>query len=173
MNRFMALAVILGPAAFHCLSADLTQQAERGKAIFFDASKKTHCSTCHRLGNEGTAIGPDLTKIARIAPKAFEISMLSTRTVYAKELEMKGRHKYPAMIVSEEGKEVTFFNLSQIPPEKMVVERSSIYAIRDNATWKHPPESTGYTKEQIADVIAFIRFTAFGDTNPVDPASLK
>ncbi len=55
----------------------------------------------------------------------------------------------------------------------MVLERGAIYAIHDNGTWKHPPESTGYTKEQIADVIAFIRFVAYGDTKGVDPAALK
>lgn len=173
MIRYMVFAVILGLVALPLFAVDPPAQAARGKAIFFDATKKTQCATCHQLGTEGTPVGPDLTKIARVAPKAFEISMLSTRTVYAKEVELKVKSKFAAMIAAENDKEVTLYNLNQLPPEKMVVERDSIYAIRDNGTWKHPPESTGYTKEQIADVIAFIRFVAYGDTKGVDPASLK
>lgn len=173
MIRYMVLLVILGLVALPIVAADPTPQAARGKAIFFDASKKTQCATCHQLGTEGTPVGPDLTKIARVAPKAFEISMLSTRTVYAKEIETKTKQKFAAMISAENDKEVTLYNLSQLPPEKMVLERGAIYAIHDNGTWKHPPESTGYTKEQIADVIAFIRFAAYGDTKGVDPAALK
>lgn len=173
MIKHMVLLVVLILVVVPCAAADLTEQASRGKALFFDTEKKTHCATCHQLGKEGTAVGPDLTKIARVAPKAFEISMLSTRTVYAKEIELKVKQKYPGMIVSENDKEVTFFNLATLPPEKMVIERSAIYAVRDNATWKHPPESTGYSKEQIADIIAFIRNVAYGDTKGVDPAALK
>ena len=173
MIRSMVLVVILGLVALPIIAADPPPQAARGKAIFFDASKKTQCATCHQLGAEGTPVGPDLTKIARVAPKAFEISMLSTRTVYAKEVETKVKQTFAAMIAAENDKEVTLYNLNQLPPEKMVVPRDSIYAIRDNGTWKHPPESTGYSKEQIADVIAFIRFVATGDTKGVDPAVLK
>jgi putative membrane-bound dehydrogenase-like protein len=36
----------------------------RGRAIFF--GKKVACSTCHRVGDEGGTIGPDLTKIGLI-----------------------------------------------------------------------------------------------------------
>jgi putative heme-binding domain-containing protein len=173
MIRYMVLFVILALFAMPLLAVDPPSQAARGKAIFFDAAKKTQCATCHQLGTEGTAVGPDLTKIARVAPKAFEISMLSTRTVYAKEVETKARQKFAAMIASETEKEVTLYNLNQLPPEKMVIERSAIYAIHDNGTWKHPPESMGYKKEQIADIIAFIRFVASGDTKGVDPEALK
>lgn len=38
--------------------------AARGRAVFF--SKKAVCSTCHRVGNDGGVIAPDLTKIGTI-----------------------------------------------------------------------------------------------------------
>jgi putative heme-binding domain-containing protein len=38
--------------------------AERGRAVFHSA--KSACSTCHRVGNEGGHIGPDLTSIGAI-----------------------------------------------------------------------------------------------------------
>jgi putative heme-binding domain-containing protein len=36
--------------------------AERGRSVFFD--QKAACSTCHRVGNEGGQVGPDLTRVA-------------------------------------------------------------------------------------------------------------
>jgi putative membrane-bound dehydrogenase-like protein len=36
----------------------------RGKAVYL--SKKASCSACHRVGNEGAFLGPELTKIAQI-----------------------------------------------------------------------------------------------------------
>src|SRR5262249_28845599 len=36
----------------------------RGRQVFF--SKKVACATCHRIGNDGGAIGPDLTKIGAV-----------------------------------------------------------------------------------------------------------
>ncbi len=39
--------------------------AQRGEELFADASKSL-CITCHRLGDQGTDFGPDLTKIGAI-----------------------------------------------------------------------------------------------------------
>jgi putative heme-binding domain-containing protein len=38
--------------------------AINGRAVFF--GKKTACATCHRVGNDGGKVGPDLTKIGVI-----------------------------------------------------------------------------------------------------------
>jgi putative heme-binding domain-containing protein len=39
-------------------------KAERGRAVFF--GKKVACATCHRVGNEGGQVGPDLTKVGAV-----------------------------------------------------------------------------------------------------------
>jgi mono/diheme cytochrome c family protein len=159
--------------ALPAANSDMPVQAARGKGIFFDAANKTHCSTCHELEKQGTAVGPDLTKVGRLSPRAVLISMLSTRTVYVKEVELKTKNKFPAMIVSENGNEVKLYDLSKMPPEPMTLEKSAIYAVRDNGTWKHPPESAGLSAEQLADVISYIRWVAFGDTKGVSPDEVK
>jgi cytochrome c551/c552 len=146
---------------------EMPAQAARGKAIFFDAAKKNHCGTCHALDKAGTAVGPDLTGIARLSPKGIEVAIMSTRTVHSKEIELKTNVKMPAMVVSETPTQLTIYNLDASPPERLVLEKSTIFAVRDNSTWRHPPESTGASKELLADVIAYIRFVAFGDTKGV------
>ncbi len=37
---------------------------QRGRTVFFD--KRVACSACHRLGNEGGDVGPDLTRIGTV-----------------------------------------------------------------------------------------------------------
>jgi len=44
---------------------------------------------------------------------------------------------------------------------------------RDNANWKHPPESRGLAKEQLADLIAYLRFALLGDTKGGDAKDLN
>jgi cytochrome c553 len=160
--------LLLSAGSVHAADGkDMPAQAARGKAIFFDASKKNSCGTCHALDKAGTAVGPDVTALARLSPKGIEVAIMSSRTVHSKEVELKTNVKMPVMIVSETPKDLTLYNLDASPPEKMVVEKANIFAVRDNSTWRHPPESTGASKEMLADVIAYIRFVAFGDRKGV------
>ncbi len=42
----------------------LKGDAARGKALFFNKSA-TQCATCHRVGNEGSTLGPDLSQVGK------------------------------------------------------------------------------------------------------------
>ncbi|MBI4908377.1 MAG: c-type cytochrome [Acidobacteria bacterium] len=154
-------------------AAEPPAQAARGKAIFVDAATKTSCYNCHELNKEGTAVGPDLSKIARLSPRALKMSIMATRTVYAKEVELKTKKAFPAMVASESASEVKVHDLSTVPPTAMTIDRKEIYSIRDNATWKHPPENVGFSNQQLADVIAYIRFASFGDTKGVSVEEMQ
>jgi putative heme-binding domain-containing protein len=169
----LPILVLACAPAFAADPGTMPEQAARGKVIFVDATKKTQCATCHQLGKDGTAVGPDLTQIARISPKALVISILSTRTVHAKEVQLKIGRKFPAMIAKETDADLKMYDLSKVPPEEMVLPKTAVHAVRDNGTWKHPPESTGYSMEQLADVIAYVRWVAYGDTKGVNAAELK
>src|SRR5207253_9537763 len=41
----------------------LTGDAKRGEAIFFN--KEMKCANCHKVGDQGTALGPDLSAIGK------------------------------------------------------------------------------------------------------------
>ncbi len=154
-------------------AADPPAQAARGKALFTDAAKTSSCFNCHELAKQGTPVGPDLSKIARLSPKALIVSIMATRTVYAKEVELKSKKAFPAMVASESPTEVKVYDLSTVPPTAMTIDRKEIYSIRDNATWKHPPENAGLSNQQLADIIAYIRYASFGDTKGVSPDDLQ
>ncbi len=66
-----------------------------------------------------------------------------------------------------------YYDLSAGASKPVTLKKAEIKFSRDNAKWKHPPESTGYTPEELADVIAYINFGTRGVTDPVNPADMK
>ena len=42
-----------------------------------------------------------------------------------------------------------------------------------NSEWKHPPSTRKYTNEQMADIIAYVRYAGAGTKTPVDPGDVK
>ena len=64
-------------------------QAARGRVVFLDESKSTHCSGCHALAHAGMAVGPDLSRLARLNPRAIVMAIRSTRTQYVQLVKLQ------------------------------------------------------------------------------------
>lgn len=163
--RYLNYLPFLALAAF---AADPPEQAQRGKDLFaLKGSNGYACTTCHLLDGQGKAIGPDLKNLGALHPRAIVTGILATRTQYVQAI---GTPKGKPTPVIKSGE--TYFNLSKNPPEAIALTPEQIKSARDNADWKHPPESRGLTKPQLADLIAYIRFVTSGDTKGVDSKDL-
>jgi putative heme-binding domain-containing protein len=148
-------------------------QAARGQAAFFDENVAAHCGGCHSLAHKGTAVGPDLTRLAHLNARAIVMAIRATRTQYVQWIKLKNGKEFPGMPGAKDETTVQYFNLSATPPELKKLDKSEIASAGDNATWKHPPESAGYTAQQLADVIAYIKWASYGDTKGVSPADTE
>ena len=158
--RYLSVVLILPLAAF---AADPPDQVKRGKEMFnLKSATGVACSSCHHVGDEGTAVGPDLKTLGRLAPRAVLTGILATRTQYVREITTNTGRTFPAIKSGEQ-----FYDLSKTPPVPVTVSPGDLKNARDNTTWKHPPESRGLTKQQLADVIAYLRFAYMGDTKGV------
>jgi hypothetical protein len=60
-----------------------------------------------------------------------------------------------------------------MPPEAHDVQRADIGSMAANNTWKHPPSTRKYTDQQMADIIAYVRYAGAGTRTPVDPDDVK
>ncbi|HTK76485.1 MAG TPA: PQQ-dependent sugar dehydrogenase [Gemmataceae bacterium] len=71
----------LGPNPRPAAILALTGDAERGKVIFW--TKETQCQTCHKIGEQGTVLGPDLSHIGkdRTRPELLESLLEPSRRV--------------------------------------------------------------------------------------------
>jgi putative heme-binding domain-containing protein len=148
-------------------------QAARGQAAFFDENVATHCGGCHALAQKGTAVGPDLSRLARLNARAIVMAIRATRTQYVQTVRLKNGKEFPGMPVTKDNATAQFYDMSVTPPALRKLDNSEIASTGDNATWKHPPESAGYTPQQLADVIAYIKWASYGDTKGVSPADTE
>jgi putative heme-binding domain-containing protein len=141
-----------------------TPQIARGQDLFF---AQNHCGTCHTLKGRGTAVGPDLRVLGRVGVRALVTAIRATRTEYVETIKLKSGETFPGMKVSADANSVQYYDLSKNPPELRKLAPSDIESKTDNSVWKHPPATGGYTDEQIADIVAFIRWASIGDRKPV------
>ena len=146
-------------------------QIERGQALFLDEAKG--CSTCHVLQGRGTAVGPDLKTVSQLSPRAMATAIRATLTAYVQKIKLKNGDTFPAMPPAQGGDAVAVFDLSKMPPAPRKFARADIESMTNNDIWKHPPAVRGYTAEQLADVIAYLRYAVSGRRQAVDPAEVE
>jgi len=147
-----------------------TPQIGRGQALF---NAETGCATCHVLKGHGTAVGPDLRVLGKVGVRALVTAIRATRTQYVEAITLKSGDTFPAMKVSAEGDNLQYYDLSKTPPELRKFTSADVQSKTDNSTWKHPPSVGGYTNEQFADIVAYIRWAATGERKAVDPSDVE
>jgi putative heme-binding domain-containing protein len=151
--------------------AAVPSQTDRGQAVFMDAQKG--CVSCHALKGQGTAVGPDLTGMGRLAPAAIAMGVRSTATQYVQNVKLKSGQSFPAMTGKKDEKGLSLYDLSKMPPELEVVQQSDIASMTGNEKWKHPPAIGKLTDQEIADVIAYVRYAATGTKRAVAADEVK
>ena len=142
-------------------------QIERGEALFFDTAHG--CGGCHALKGKGTAVGPDLRDVARLSPKGIAMAVRSTVTQYVQVVKLKDGRSFPAM--PPKGEQV--YDLSKIPPEAIQAGPADIASTTANNGWKHPASGQKLTDQQMADLVAYIRFAGANNRGAVAPDDIK
>jgi mono/diheme cytochrome c family protein len=146
------------------------QQVQRGEALFTDTTRG--CANCHALKGRGTAVGPDLKQIGRIGPHAIATAMRATLTEFVENVKPKSGDAFPGMPAGGDESSVKYYDVSKNPPELRQFAKSEVKTSNDTG-WKHPPAVANYTPEQIADLVAYVRYAVSGSTKPVDPADVE
>jgi Cytochrome c len=164
-----AIWLLMAVASGQALAGDAKppEQAARGQAIFFDESVAAHCGGCHSLAGKGTAVGPDISRLARLSPQGIVTAIRATLTEYVKTVKPKAGSEFPGMPAAKETGMLQYYDLSSKPPVLRKFAPNEVASTRENATWKHPPSSAGFTAQQLADVIAYIKWASYGDARGV------
>ena len=145
-----------------------TEQIQRGHDLFVSSPKGVACATCHEMGGEGTAVGPDLTTMGSMGtPHVIVMTMRMTMTTYVQSFKTAHGGTFPGML-KEKGKDETeIWDLSQMPPALRKLPNTEIVSIERDQTWKHPPASVNYTPQELADLISFLRWASTGSVKEV------
>ncbi|MGA2267240.1 MAG: cytochrome c [Bryobacteraceae bacterium] len=151
--------------------AAVTQQVDRGEALFFGTANG--CSSCHLLKGRGAAVGPDLKGIGRLTPAAIVMAIHSTATQYVQDVRLKSKETFPAMPGAKDEKIIQLYDLSKTPPELRKTDLADIESMTNTSHWKHPPAVNKHTAEQLADIVAYVRYAATGTRKAVDPSEVQ
>jgi len=168
LESFKEALVMIWLALLLAQSAVPTQ-LDRGEALFNDAARG--CSSCHSLKGKGTAVGPDLKGIARLSPKGIAMAIRSTVTQYVQVVKLKSGESFPGMPPTDQATQV--YDLSKMPPEPHQASKADVVSMSPNNNWKHPPSARKYTSDELADLIAYIRFAGATTRQTVSPDDVQ
>jgi hypothetical protein len=171
LGGFAILAILMSAAPV-LAQGGMTDQIKRGEELFHQTAKPVPCSTCHEFGGKGTAVGPNLSRWARVAPRATAIAIVSTVTENV--VMVKSRQgNFVAIRPNGETSGSRFYDLREVPPVLRTINPNDLIGLGANNSWRHPYGKEQYTSQQLADLIAYIRFVGAKDTTPVAPGDVK
>ncbi len=173
MKRSLLCLLLLGSSA--ALAADGFEiQIERGRQLFLHSSKGTACSTCHALEGHGNAIGPDLTRLAKVAgPRGLVLTIEMTVTAFVQQISLRNGRTFPGIQKQKEGDVLKIYDLSTTPAVLLQLKSAEVASMNSNSKWSHPPMSAGYTSEELADIISYLKFVSTGVAKAVTVSELR
>jgi mono/diheme cytochrome c family protein len=175
LQRFVVIfgAVLVSQWAMAQTKGPITPQAERGKQLFTSSTKGTPCGTCHKMGDTGNAVGPDLKTMASyVSPQGIVSTMHMSMTAYTQEVKTSDGKHFPAFEKGKQGDQVELWDLSENPPVLRTYKAKDV-STKQNEKWKHPPSTTDYSAQELADIVAFLKWAATGVQKDVSPEEVQ
>ena len=168
----LAISALSLPAVRAQDNAAPTPQIERGRELFTHAKKGVACKTCHSLAGVGTAIGPDLTNMASNGSvHSIVMTMHMTMTEHVYRIRT-ATSSFPGILHLKSGDKMEYYDLSVIPPVLRTLYANQIVSAERDETWKHPPAKANYTPQELADVIAFLKYATTGSQKEIVAADI-
>lgn len=144
-----------GPGAAGPVEPALSTEAERGRALFFDAVRGfARCSTCHEVNGMGISV---TTPIGTIPADAAALRALATPDVRtATVTSTDGGDAMPALIVSQGKTRALFYDLTSVPPVLRTVDPGQL-KVTEGSAWRHSSVIGAYNDAELASILAFLR----------------
>ena len=153
LNGFVNPTINLapGPGAAAPAEAPLSPEAERGRALFFDALRGFgRCSTCHEVNGIGISV---TTPIANIPSDPAALRALATPDVRTATVDGEAM---PALMVSQGKTRALFYDLTSAPPVLRTVDPSTLKVVEGSA-WRHASVMGAYNDAELRSIIAYLR----------------
>ncbi len=152
------------------LEADLEQVAHgRNFAQGQDSVFAAQCLMCHRVGEEGGAVGPELTAISSrfsrrdILESIIEPSKVISEQYTNTDITLKNGDTLTGRIVSEDGDKVVV-RPSMLAPEMKEISKADIKSREISKISPMPPGLLNMlTKEEILDLLAYFEAAGHAD----------
>ena len=140
-----------GPGAAGPAEAALPAEAERGRALFFDAVRGFgRCSTCHEVNGIGISV---TTPIGTVPSDAAALRALTTPGVRTATVDGE---IMPALIVSQAKTRALFYDLTSPPPVLRTVAAETL-KVTDGSPWRHSAAIASYNDAELTSVLLYLK----------------
>jgi putative heme-binding domain-containing protein len=136
----------------------LTGDAKKGEAIFFN--KDIKCANCHKVGEKGTALGPDLTAIGKTRSRTELLESLlqpsvRVETQYAAyNVRTKDEKSFTGLIVKRDEKQLV---LRDAENKEIVIAGADVESVRPSRLSLMPDgQMSGLTPQEAADLLEYL-----------------
>jgi len=173
MKRTLLCLILSGGTLLLADGDGATAQIERGRQIFLHSKKGVTCATCHSLEGQGVAVGPDITKLASVVgPRGLVTTIHMTATAYVQEYKLPNGRTFPGIEKAKTAETWDIYDLSKIPAVLVRLKPSDPVTVKTSSDWCHPPTATPYTSEEMADLVAYLKFAATGKAKEIAVSEL-
>jgi putative heme-binding domain-containing protein len=142
------------PKAILALKGDPTQ----GEKLFW--SQAVNCGSCHKIGDRGTSIGPDLSSIGKLRPREdlLESILEPSRRIEPKfasyVAQMADGRSITGLLVKRDDKEVV---LRDAQNKEITLAAKKVEELRPSRTSLMPDgQMAGLTAQEAADLLDYL-----------------
>ncbi|HEY1859582.1 MAG TPA: PQQ-dependent sugar dehydrogenase [Gemmataceae bacterium] len=136
----------------------LKGDSERGEKLFW--SKALNCASCHKVGDRGTEVGPDLSTIGKARPREdlLESILEPSRRIEPKFAAYIARtadgRSFTGLLVRRDDKEVV---LRDAQNKEIVLAAKNVEELRPSTTSLMPNgQMAGLTAQEAADLLEYL-----------------
>jgi len=125
------------------------------------------------MAGMGTAVGPDLATLAKLATPRGLVSAIQMETTLNVQEVKTAAGSFSGIQKQKQGDELDIWDLSQTPPVLRKLTSKDVTSMTRDEHWKHPPAKAGYTSQELADIIGFLRWAASGSQREIKAADIE
>ena len=142
---------------------ELSDAAKRGRELFFDLNREQRCGLCHRIGDWGRAIGPNLAQAAvgkspaelaaaikrPYATIAFGYQRTTVKTTAGEAVSgvLRGRNDSALRL----------YDTSVLPPPLRTFQAAQVESVSESERSSMPSSNElGYSDEEVQAIIAYL-----------------
>jgi len=126
-------------------------EAERGRALFFDAARLGGCGRCHELDSLGSPVGPDLRALAPGQLRNLRAAS-GARVVTARPVD---EDPFPALVAEQTSERVRMYDLGA-PLPVLRTFRPAQVRIMPGKAWSHASAAQTYSDAELEAISGYL-----------------
>jgi cytochrome c553 len=128
---------------------------QKGRALFFDATRMSGCGKCHELEDRGTAVGPGLKSLA--AAQLGDLRSGSKTGVVT--VSAAGEEPFPGIVVEQTAQTVRVYDISAVLPVLRTFAAAQVSTTPGNA-WSHVDAVRNYSDAELEAIRGYLEWMA-------------